>query len=181
MADLIATSPFDGLLPMEIGGTVVTDMSIEAITSVAPFKGREPAVSAALQAQIGAAFPKPGRSTGNAEARAVWAGLGQCFVLGPRPAPITGAAMTDQTDAWACFTIDGPNARDVLARLVPADLRPEIFAVGHAMRSTLGHMNAVILRSDTDRYDVMVFRSMAHTAVHELETTLHAVAARAAQ
>lgn len=178
MAKLIETSAFAGLLPLEIGGTSVSEFPVDAITSIAPFKGREAAVSATLKAQMGAGFPAPNRAEGTSAARTVWSGIGQCLALGPSLRPITGAAMTDQTDAWATFVIDGPLARDALARLVPADLRPGVFKVGHAMRTMFGHMNAVILRSDENRYGVMVFRSMARTAAHEIDEALRGVAAR---
>jgi sarcosine oxidase subunit gamma len=46
-------------------------------------------------------------------------------------------------------------------------------------RSALNHMNAVILRTGDYSFEVMVFRSMARTAWHELESTAAMVAARA--
>lgn len=178
MADLIATPAFGTDLPVTTDGVVARATSYEAITSVAPFRGQEDAVSAALAAQVGAGLPAPNRAEGSATARVVWFGIGQVFVLGPKVAPIAVAALTDQTDGWAGIALEGPSARDVLARLVPADLRGHVFAPGHVMRSPLGHMNALILRTGADAYEVMVFRSMAGTAVHDLATAMHAVAAR---
>lgn len=178
MVDLIAKSACEGLLPKDIGGVSLTDASFPVITSIAPFRGKQSAVSDALKTQIGAAFPAPNRTTGKATSRVVWAGRGQAFVLGPKLAPIDGAAMTDQTDAWACVTLEGSQSRDVLARLVPIDLRDEEFKRGHAARTLLNHMNIVIMRTGADRYIVMAFRSMAHTLVHELETAMEGVAAR---
>ncbi|MBF9030219.1 sarcosine oxidase subunit gamma [Rhodobacterales bacterium HKCCE3408] len=179
MADLIATTPFAGLLPLTRGETTATEIVFDAITSVAPYSGREKAVSKALAARTGAAFPEPNRTTGKADARAVWSGIGQAFVLGPRLEPIDGAAMTDQTDAWACLALEGPAARDVLARLTPLDLRPEVFEIGHAARTLLGHMACVLMRTDADRYGLMVFRSMASTCAHEIDTAMEGIAARA--
>ena len=63
MADLIATSACAGLLPKTIGDLTLTEVVFDSVTSVAPLKGQESTVSDALQAQIGAAFPKPNRST----------------------------------------------------------------------------------------------------------------------
>ena len=68
---------------------------------------------------------------------------------------------------------------DVLARLVPVDLRLAAFPVGRAVRPGLNHMNAVILRTGDHAFEIMVFRSMARTAWHEVETTMNMVAARA--
>ncbi len=178
MVELAAKSPCEGLLPKEIGEVTLSETAYDAITSVAPFNGQTNAVSEALKAQMGAAFPAPNRTTGKASARAVWSGRGQALVLGPALTPIEGAAMTDQTDAWACVVLKGASARDVLARLVPIDLRDSSFKRGHAARTQLMHMNVVLMRTGADQYGIMAFRSMAGTLVHDLETAMEAVAAR---
>jgi len=178
VADLIAKTPLTGLLPFATSDLTCSEVEFAAITSVAPFKRQEGTVSESLKAQIGANFPKPGRTTGRAHARVVWSGRGQALVLGAAVEPIKGAAMTDQTDAWACVALDGPGARDVLARLVPLDLRDGVFARGHATRTLVGHMHAVLMRTGPDRYGIMVFRSMARTLAHELKSAMEAVAAR---
>lgn len=178
MAELIAESACDGILPVCIGGARLDAVAYGAITSVTPFRGQMEVVSEALQAQVGAAFPDPNRSTGKAGARIVWTGAGQAFVLGVALSDIRGAALCDQSDAWAAMVLEGSAARDVLAHLTPLDLRERVFAQGHAARTLLGHMNAVILRSGGDRYELLVFRSMAATAVHEIRSAMEAVAAR---
>ena len=178
MADLTATTPCAGLLPLTIGAQTLDEEVFDAITSVAPFRGQAKSVSAALKAQMGAGFPGPGRATGKADARAVWAGRAQALVLGPALDPIAGAAMTDQTDGWACVALSGPGAREVLRRLVPVDIRPDVFKRGHAARTTLGHMHCLLLRTGADRYGILVFRSMAATLVHELKEAMETVAAR---
>lgn len=178
MAELTSITPCAGILPLTIGSVTLTEEAPEAITSIAPLKGQTDAVSAMLKDTVGAAFPAPNKATGKAGARAVWSGQGQALVLGPSPDPITGAAMTDQSDAWAVMTLEGAAAREVLARLVPLDLRPDAFKTGHAARTLLGHMMAVLFRTGADRYTVMVFRSMAATAVHDFKTAMEAVAAR---
>ena len=87
------------------------------------------------------------------------------------------AAITDQTDGWASLTLTGPHATDALARLVPLDLRPAAFPVGQTTRSALNHMQMILTRTAPDAFHILVFRSMARTAWHELHealTTLHA-------
>lgn len=178
LLDLTAKTPLEGLKPRRIGGVELAELRFDAITSLAPCKGQEAAVSDALKSQIGAAFPKPGRSTGKAGRRVTWSGMGQAFVLGPRLAPIPGAAMTDQSDAWAAVALEGEPVPDVLARLTPLDLRPAVFKTGHAARSEVAHMPALLMRTGKTRYEVMVFRSMAKTLLHELERAMQIVAAR---
>lgn len=181
MADLIATSAFGDTLPRTFGTTTASEISYPAITSVAPFKGQSQAVSKALKAQTGTTLPGPGESQTSKSARAVWSGLGQCFVLGPALAPIAGAALTDQTDAWAAIALRGADAAAVLARLVPADLRMGVFGEGAAIRTQLGHMNAVILRNSATDFEILIFRSMAEHAAHELEIAMRSVTARHSQ
>ena len=178
MVDLSAKSACAGLLPKEIGNVTLREDVFEAITSVAPLKGQEAAVSDALKEHMGAAFPKPNRATGKEGARVVWAGRGQAFVFGKPVPELAGAALTDQTDAWACVTLAGPDARHVLARLIPIDLGEAQFKRGHAARTLINHMTGLVYRSGADRYGLLVFRSMAGTLVHDLETAMEAVAAR---
>lgn len=177
MASLVAMSPCAGLLPLSAGEVILSETAPEAITAVAPFDGRADAVSRALEDAAGAAFPAPGRWTG-ADTRIVWTGPDQAMVLGPRVA-LAGAAVTDQSDAWAVMRLDGHGAEAVLARLVPIDVRLARFPPGHAARTLLHHMTCTILRVGEDAFEIMVFRSMAATAVHDLETAMRSVAAQA--
>lgn len=174
MANLTSESAYQGLLPISAGTVTVSEINHAAITWIAPAKGKTAAVSKALTKQTSAASPEPGRISGPM----VWTGPGQAMILGATIKPIAGAAMSDQTSAWACCAVEGADARAVLTRLVPIDLRDTSFAIGHAARTLLGHMNCVLMRTGEDRYEVMIFRSMAATAAHELERSMRMVAAR---
>ena len=176
MARLIAKSPAEGLLPVAHGEVTLAEDLPEAITSVAPLGGQDAAVAGAL----GQAFPAPGTTTTGPAGDLVWSGRGQALLLGPPPGAVPGAAVTDQSDAWTVLTLSGPGARAVLARLVPADLRPSVFPEGATARTLLGHMTVSITRTGPDAYRLMVFRSMARTAVHELSEAMRSVAARRA-
>lgn len=175
MASLTAKTAFEGLLPITHGTTTLTEITHTSITWIAPAKGTSAAVSDALAKQTGAPFPDPGHISGPA----VWTGPGQAMVLGTPLKPIPNAALSDQTGAWACCSLEGDAARDVLARLVPIDLRDDTFAQGRAARTLLGHMNCVLMRTGATRFEVMVFRSMAASAAHEMERAMAMVAARA--
>lgn len=179
MARLFAKTACEGLLPVTHDGMELSEAVPEAITWVAPFKGQASVVSEALKAAVGAGFPAAGRAVGKADARVVWSGLGQALVLGP-PVSLGGAAVIDQSDAWACLVLQGAGAADVLARLTPLDLRDTVFKRGHAARSLLGHMTCVFLRTGAERFEMLVFRSMAQTAVHELSRAMESVSAQRA-
>ncbi|WP_298842644.1 sarcosine oxidase subunit gamma [uncultured Roseobacter sp.] len=180
MAELIARSPCEGLLPLTVGKVSLEEAEMGVLTTLAPYQGQEKAFSAALETAHGMAFPSPNRSTGRAGARAIWFGRDTALLAGPAPdASLTGtAALTDQSDAWAAVTLTGPGADDVLARLVPVDLRVTAFRRGHTVRSQITHMNASVTRTGADSFLILVFRSMASTLVHELKTAMEGVAAR---
>lgn len=180
MVELVAKSPCEGLLPIEIGTVSLSEVDPGAMTSLAPFKGRQDAAAEALKSAHGMAWPAVGRATGKAGARAVWFGRAHVLLMGPEPDPSLAASMalTDQSDAWAVVRLEGAGAEEVLARLVPVDLRRASFKRGHTVRTELMHMAASITRVGDMAFQVMVFRSMARTLVHDLKTAMEAVAAR---
>ncbi len=177
MARLTARSPCAGLELARGEHCELSGIDYGPITSVAPFKGRRQEVSKALKAAIGTGLPAANRVIGNSAIRVVWSGLDQAFVLGASVAP-AGAAVTDQSDAWACLALSGQGSVDVLARLTPLDLRERRFRRGHAARSLLGQMPCVFLRPGALRYELLVFRSMAGTAVQELACAMEDATAK---
>ena len=102
------------------------------------------------------------------------------MLIGPEPDASLGeyAALTDQSDGWAVVRLEGKGAGDVLARLVPLDLRPASFKRGHSARTDLAHMMASLTKVGENAFQIMVFRSMARTLVHDLKTAMEGVAAR---
>ena len=126
------------------------------------------------------AWPAPGRATGKSGARAIWFGREMVMLAGPEPDAALNAyaAMTLQSDAWACVTLTGANVEDVLARLVPLDLSSDIFKRGYTARTLIQHMNGSITRIGADTFLLMVFRSMAGTLLHDMERAMESVAAR---
>lgn len=181
MADLIAKSPCGGLLPVSHGTVTLSEMDMPQLTSLAPFKGQDKALSETLKEAHGMALPAINRATGKEGARAVWFGQGQVMLVGPAPAASLAAlgAVTDQSDAWTVVRLEGEAAEDVLARLVPIDLRRAQFKRGHTARTQLQHMMVSITRTGDNAFQIMAFRSMAATLVHDLETAMRGVAARA--
>ncbi|MGB8623375.1 MAG: sarcosine oxidase subunit gamma [Paracoccaceae bacterium] len=179
MARLIAKPPVEDGLPLEVGGVRLWAPDPGCITSLAPFDGAEAALSKALKKAHGMDFPAPNRATGKAGARCVWSGRGQAFLIGPAPDAglAAHAALTDQGDGWAMLRLEGARAAEVLARLMPLDLREAVFAEGHSARTQLGHLTVSITRAGAG-FDLLVFRSMARTALHELHTAMKSVAAQ---
>ncbi|MEM6372858.1 MAG: sarcosine oxidase subunit gamma [Pseudomonadota bacterium] len=180
MAELIAKTPLDGVGGKTIGTVAMAEVDLGALTSVAPFKGKSKALSDALKAAHGMAAPGALRSTGKAGARAIWFGRDTMLLAGPEPdaALANHAALTDQSDAWACIVLSGAGAEDVLARLVPVDVSAANFKRGHTARTQIQHMNGSLTRIGTDSFLILVFRSMAGTLIHDLERAMESIAAR---
>lgn len=169
MPELIAKTALAGRAPVTRLETTLAEADPGRITSIAAYPGR----MAALEKALGH-FPAPGTHADGL----VWTGPEQAFLLG-RAAPDLGdlAAVTDQSGGWACLTVMGPRAADVLMRLVPLDLRK--FGPGQAARAPLGHMSAVVM-GEEGGFLILVFRSMARTAWAEIEEALEMLSARAA-
>lgn len=180
MADLIAKSPCEGLLPLTIGGMSLTEETPGAMTSVAPYNGKTDALGAAMKDAHGMGYPAPGRSSGKAGSRAIWFGRDMALLMGPAPDSSLAehAALTDQGDGWAVVRLEGAQAAEVLARLTPLDLRASQFKRGHTARTEVAHMMGSVTKTGDNAFMVMVFRSMARTLVHDLKTAMEAVAAR---
>ena len=176
MPELIAKTALSGRM-LTLGGVILAEADPGRITSIAAFPGMEKALAKGLKA-LGLALPAPNTFTEKKGARIVWTGRDQAFLTGVEPPALEGAALTDQSDGWAALALTGAGAVDVLARLVPVDLRLAAFPVGRAIRTQLNHMNVMILRAGDHAFEILGFRSMARTAWHELETTMHMVAAR---
>lgn len=67
----------------------------------------------------------------------------------------------DLSDARVLFRIDGPGARDVLAKGAPVDLDPAAFGPGDLRRTRIGQVAAAFWMSEPEAFDVMCFRSVA--------------------
>lgn len=177
MPRLIAKSPLHGIWPASHGGLHLSEAVLDRVTSVAPFKGQEKALAKALK-PLGLAFPAPNSFAEKGAARIIWTGRDQAFLINAEP-PAEGAALSDQSDGWACLRLEGDGADQALMRLYPLDLRLAAFPLGSAARAPLNHMASILMRSES-AFEIMVFRSMAQSAWHEVETVMKRIAARAA-
>lgn len=180
MPELIAKTALGGPVPLRLAETELAEAPILPMTSISPFPGRASQVNAALK-PLGVKFPAPNTQSAKGDVRLIWTGRDQAFLIGAA-APdglAEHAALTDQSDGWARLTLTGPRAEAALARLVPLDLRAATFPLGSTTRAPLGHMSMILTRTALDGFEMMVFRSMARTAWHELGDALEHLHARA--
>jgi heterotetrameric sarcosine oxidase gamma subunit len=178
VAELIATGALEARAPFEAGEAWLGEVAVAPLTAIAPFRGRTEAVDAALTQALGLGFPPPGRVLEAPGGRIAWSGREQALLMGAE-APDLGnmAAVTDLSDGWVALRLHGADAAAVLARLAPLDLRRARFGPGSAVRTLLAHIMALILRRE-DCFEILVMRSFAASAWHEIEASMAAVAAR---
>lgn len=179
MPELIAKTALAGK-QLVVAGTTLAEMDHGAVSSIAPYPGQGDALDIALK-PLGFSFPVVNSFAVNGGALLAWAGREQAFLIGADCPDLSGlAAVTDQSGGWVSLSLQGPLAVEALARYVPMDLRLTAFPVGMAARTPLYHMSMVLLRVAEDGFRLMLFRSMARTAWHEIEVALKTLAARAA-
>lgn len=180
MTDLTVTTPAAGLLPLTVGGLALTEGDPGPMTLLMPYRGRTKALDSALMAAHGIGLPDPNAMTRAGKVTCLFFGLDSYLLCGVAADAglVQHAALVDQSDGWTVLHLTGATVPDVLARLVPLDLRDAGFPVGAVVRTLVGHMNASISRPQGDSWQIMVFRSMAKTLLHEVETAAEQVAAR---
>ncbi|MCR9127728.1 MAG: sarcosine oxidase subunit gamma [Rhodobacteraceae bacterium] len=106
-----------------------------------------------------------------------WMSPDEMLLLGPKDAVADDlaqltAALGDQhalavdvSDARCAFALSGPAAREVLAKLTPADLSPQAFGPGRIRRSRLAQVPAAFwMAEDGTTIHIVVFRSVAQYA-----------------
>ncbi|RXV66457.1 sarcosine oxidase subunit gamma [Roseovarius sp. A46] len=180
MVDLVEMTPCAGLVPVTAGALRLTEAAPGRMTVLAVFQGQEEALGRALAQAHGLGWPAPGEVIAGESGAVQWFGRDLALLVGPEPdaALADHAALTDQSDAWAVLRIEGPGATAVMARLTPLDLRDSVFGVGRTARTDVAHMAGAVTRAGTDAYDIMAFRSMAASLVHEVAMAMRRVAAR---
>ena len=176
MARLLARTPAEGLgLPLAVGRARLSEVELGPVTSIAPFAGR----AAEVAARLGAPLPPPGRAVAVQGGRLLWTGPGRALLIGGPAPDLSGlAAVVEQGDGIAAVMLEGDGARDVLARLVPLDLRDREFPEGATARTLLGHMTVTLTRAEPEAWEILAMRSMAATLVRELAEAMRHVAAR---
>ncbi|WP_375691474.1 sarcosine oxidase subunit gamma [Pseudooceanicola sp. LIPI14-2-Ac024] len=181
MADLIARSPAEGLLPKTVGALKLTEAPMVPMWGISPHAGEVAQASSALETACGLSLPGPGRMGVAGAVAVMWFGRNRWLVIGAEGLGEVAryAAVTDQSDAWVSVSVGGAAGAEVMARLVPVDLRASAFPVGSVVRTEVYHMQAAIARTGAEELRVLCFRSMAGTLVHDLVQAGEAVAARA--
>lgn len=132
-----------------------------------------------LAKSFGLAFPNPGYATGSGARSLLWMSPDEALLICPpsETAFLRDAAdealsrlpdahflLAEVSDARVCFRVeggtDGTGARDALAKLTPADMRPGALSQGQVRRTRLGQVAAAIWMPDASGFEVLCFRSV---------------------
>ena len=74
------------------------------------------------------------------------------------------ALAVNVSDARAVFSLSGASAREVLGKLAPVDMSPEVFQPGQIRRSRLAQVAGAFWMDDAETFRVICFRSAADYA-----------------
>lgn len=165
------------------GAATLTERPEIAIASVTARADQGDAVAAVITARCGAPCPVAGYVTGEAF-NAFWTGPEQWFVMADHEQhelPATDlkgelgpkASVTDQSDGWVVFDLQGPALTPILEKLANIDLAA--FTTGRAQRTVIEHVSCFVLcDAPGQSYRLLCGRSFASSFVHAVETAMKA-------
>lgn len=142
----------------------------------------EAAFADAVQSTTGIAVPDMRRITTDADRALAWMSPDELLLMCPHEQAASLAkalteAFGDQfamavevSDARAVFDIEGPLAREVLAKLAPVDLAPGVFEPGEMRRTRLAQVAAAFWMTGPDSFRLIAFRSVAQYVEDLLKT-----------
>ncbi|MCF6445407.1 sarcosine oxidase subunit gamma [Nereida sp. MMG025] len=127
----------------------------------------------AVEDATGQQMPKPRMVNTDGPSGIAWMSPDELLVMVPY-ADVTGklaqidkalagefAMAVNVSDARAVFALNG-NAREVLAKLSPADMRRSALPAGEMRRTRLAQVPAAFFADADDAFTVVCFRSVAH-------------------
>lgn len=169
-----------------VGRITISENPDVALASLAVRRGREAEFTPRAEALLGMALPGPGRAAAAGDWGAFWTGPGQWFVEAPfashedisrrlKAAVGDAGSVTEQTDGWVRFDIEGSTTPALFERLSAIDIHA--MPAGAATRSLIEHLGClVICREAGRRYSVLGMRSAAASLHHALVQAAEAVA-----
>jgi sarcosine oxidase subunit gamma len=154
------------------GIATIREMGLRGMITLRGEIGTKP-IAKAVKAATGTSVPEQGRIAINAERAAAWMSPDELLLMVDH-ADAAGAVRALETalskvyalainvsDARAVFEVEGPFAREVLAKLAPVDFSPAAFEVGQFRRTRLAQVPAAIWMTDPETFHLVCFRSVA--------------------
>lgn len=182
MHDMIAITPLGGAVAQvdTFSGVNISEQPNWALASVTARHGQTKAVKKAAVDLMGIGLPDVGHVTVGSELSAFWIGPDQwMFEAGHaeheelattlKAGFADSASVTEQTDGWARFDVNGPKVVAMFERLCPLDARD--MASDRVSRSSIDHLGCfVVCRSAGAHFSVFCPRSSAVSLHHALCT-----------
>lgn len=165
-------------------GVTITEVVDTALASLSARQSKAAEFRAAAPKFFGFDLPAPARVASGGDYTAIWTGPDQWFIEAPFASheDIAGivkqgfgdsASVTEQTDGWGRFDLEGPRVRKVFEILSNLDL--DKMASGGASRSVIEHLGCIVVcREAGARYSVYGPRSSAASLHHALITAAKA-------
>jgi sarcosine oxidase, subunit gamma len=131
------------------------------------------AAASRLEARLGAALPSRCGAVGVGEGVSVlWLSPDEFLAVseGPQPGLVAALAgelegepgsVVDLSANRTTFELVGPMAREVLEKGCPFDLHPRVFTARTAFVTTIGHVPAIVWKTDEQVYRVLPRASFA--------------------
>ncbi len=179
MHDLAALTPLSATEPRieRIGAIRIVEVTDRSLASLTCRSGKSRPFEAAAKALFGGALPAPGAWFEGAPFSLIWTGPEQWFVEASFAThediarilkePFGDAAsVTEQTDGWVRFDLEGTPVVDMLERLCPVPSRR--MKNDAATRTMIEHVGCLVLRRAADRFSVIAPRSFAGSLHHAL-------------
>ncbi len=165
-----------------IHGLTITECPNWVIASVAARKGMAKPLATTFKEVMGLALPKPMQSNGKDGVTVFWTGPNQYFVEAPfaknegladslAVALKQTASVTEQTDGWVRFDVQGAGCSDVFERLCILDTRT--MEKGAVSRTALEHSGCFILCRTHVYFSLYGPRSTAASIHHGLVVSAH--------
>lgn len=141
------------------------------------------ALVGAVTALTGTAFPAQGQICESAGKAAIWMSPDELLILLPYgeadaavaqlSAKLAGHYLcVNVSDARAYLQLRGDGAREIMAKLVPADLAPDAFGPGQFRRTRLGEVAVAVWMPEEDGFDLICFRSVGGYVFGHLQTAI---------
>ncbi|MEL6425829.1 MAG: sarcosine oxidase subunit gamma [Pseudomonadota bacterium] len=184
---LTPTPPLGGL-SIEIGANRIVGRSDLALISVAIPTGAESTCAERLKVTYGLDLPEPTVSRHTGAWRIVSMTADQLMLIGLGDgmerlrevgATVGNAGYTtNQTDAWVCVEVSGPDTLSALERICPLDLAELSFPVDGTARTSMEHLGTLIIRLGRERFLLCSASSSAGSFAHAIETSYRNVVSR---
>ena len=187
MHSLAALTPLGSPLPKteKIGTLKISEITDCALASVSLRRGKDNGFAVAAETLFATALPTPGAWRQAGVYGLIWMGPDQWFVEAPfdshediakilKAGLGDSASVTEQTDGWARFDVQGARVFDLLERLCPAPSRR--MQSGSATRTLLEHIGCLLIcRETAQHFTLLAPRSYAKSLLHALTAAARSI------